>query len=151
MFLNSQKQFFILHIQACNPVWILQIRPSKIKVPVLHSFPCGPSSTQLAFTSRPLLPPTFMATPWNCSVLKSTPPYSLLSFSLYLFFDCTEPSKAMNCFFPVPFLGSSWPHFRPNLYQHPNVLTPGFSATSDWQPASSTPRSNSSSAISAPA
>ena len=48
---------------------------------------------------------------------------------LPLFFDHSEPSKAMNL---VTSEAPTWSHFLPNSWHHSHNLTPCFSATSDW-------------------
>lgn len=88
-----------------------------------------------------------MATPWDCSVLKSTPPFSYYTYSL------TVHSPLRHEPFPSKLLCPWWPDFLPNFYQHPYVLTHHFSVASGWhlsRPPSNLPKPNSS-ASSAPA
>lgn len=126
MFLNIQIQFYSTYcpvIQSKSYKFV-QVESKSL----FYSFPYGLPSSLLVVSARPLLPPTPVTTPWNCSVLGLTPLPSL--FPLPPFFEHTEHFKAMNCSLSTC-EGTSWSHFLPNSCQHPCVLTSSFSATSD--------------------
>lgn len=75
MFLNIQTQFYSTY---CPVIQSESYKSVQVESKSLfYSFPYGLPSTQLVIAARPLLPPTPITTPWNCSVLRSTPLFSL--------------------------------------------------------------------------
>lgn len=99
---QTSKYSFILHIVLRFRVNLTSLSKWS-QSPFFYSFPYGLPSTHLVVSARPLLPPTPMTTPWNCSVLRSTPLPSL--FLLPPFFEHTEHFKAVNWLFPFNLQG----------------------------------------------
>ena len=101
MFSNIQIQFYSTYCPAIQSesYKFVQVESKSL----FCSFPYGLPSTHLVVSVRPLLPPTPMTTPWNCSVLRLTPLPSL--FPLPPFFEHTEHFKAVNCLVPFNLRG----------------------------------------------
>ena len=113
MFLNIQTQFYSTY---CPVIQSESYKSVQVESKSLfYSFPYGLPSTQLVIAARPLLPPTPMTTPWNCSVLRSTP-LSSLSHGLHSL-GTESTSRPLT----VPFQreGTSWSHAFPILASTP--------------------------------